>query len=435
MNMHDKPHVLRGIGAVRADASNPKAAIEAVQKAFEEFKAANEEQTKQIVSKGVADIITTEKVDRINSALSDLQAVVDEHAQKVAALTLGSGNSEQEVILPEIQAYNANFQDWFRNGGEALEKELKAANRNGGVMASYSVGTPADGGYTAPVEWDRQVTDKLKEVSEMRQYASVQTVSGSGFKHLYNLRGTTSGWVGEKDARGETNGSQFADYEFAFGEIYANPAATSDMLEDSELDIAAWISGEVQEEFDEQEAIAFVSGDGSKKPKGITQYTAAIEGGLAASDQHPLGPINEINSGHASQVTADGLISLKYGISSRRTTSQSGYFANRNTIASIRKLKDGQGNYLWQPSYAAGQPQTVAGQAMRELSGLPDVAANAIPVLFGDMARTYRIFDRRGVRLLRDPFTNKPYTMFYTTKRVGGGLWNPEWMRYHKISA
>ncbi|KKJ75440.1 hypothetical protein WH95_18540 [Kiloniella litopenaei] len=434
MKTLDKTRGPRGFMAVRADATDPKAAVEAVQKAFAEFKATNEEIIKAEVKKGVADVIDVEKLDRINAALNELQATVDENAKKMAALQFDPVR-DQEEIAPEVKAYNDKFNDWFRNGGEALEKELKAANRPGGVMAPLAATNDVERGLTAPVEWDRQITDKLKDASEMRMYATAVPVTGAGFKHLYNLRGTSSGWVGETEQRDATHGSAFADYEFSFGEVYANPAATDYVLEDSETDIAAWISSEIEDEFATQEGIAFVSGDGVKKPKGITQYTSTIEGALAAADRHPLGPIAEVNSGHASQITADGLISLKYAISTRRTSRDTGYFANRNTIAAIRKLKDGDGNYLWQPSYAADRPQTVAGQAMRELSGLPDIAANAIPVLYGDMKQTYRIFDRRGVRLLRDPYTNKPYTMFYTTKRVGGGLWNPEWMRYHKIAA
>lgn len=103
------------------------------------------------------------------------------------------------------------------------------------------------------------------------------------------------------------------------------------------------------------------------------------------------------------------------------------------THAVIRKMKDGQGNFLWQPPFQAGAPAQVLGQPINELSGLPDVAAGAIPILFGNMAQAYRIFDRVGMSVLRDPYTNKPYVLFYTRKRVGGGLWNPEWMRYHRI--
>ncbi|MCY1707722.1 phage major capsid protein [Pannonibacter sp. SL95] len=98
-------------------------------------------------------------------------------------------------------------------------------------------------------------------------------------------------------------------------------------------------------------------------------------------------------------------------------------------------MKDGDGNYLWQPSYQAGQPATLNGEPVRELSGLPNVAANAIPIVYGNMAEAYRIFDRTGVSVLRDAYTRKPYVLFYTTRRVGGGLWNPEWMRYHRVAA
>ena len=150
--------------------------------------------------------------------------------------------------------------------------------------------------------------------------------------------------------------------------------------------------------------------------------------------QHPLGPISEVNSGAAAALTTDGLLDLQYDLPSNRSQGAE-FFMNRKTMGTIRKFKDANDNYIWQPSYASGQPSTLLGSACRELDGMPDIAANAIPVIYGNMPMLYRIFDRVGVRVLRDPYTAKPYVLFYTTKRVGGGLWNPEWGRYHRVAA
>jgi len=116
-------------------------------------------------------------------------------------------------------------------------------------------------------------------------------------------------------------------------------------------------------------------------------------------------------------------------------TGNARWVMNRTTQGVLRKLKDGQGNYIWQPSYAAGQPATILGYAVTEMAGMPDIGASALPIAFGDFRRGYLIVDRAGVRVLRDPFTNKPYVMFYTTKRVGGGVVNPETLKAFKMAA
>lgn len=305
---------------------------------------------------------------------------------------------------------------------------FRAHFKRGDVQAALSKGTDADGGYLAPVEWDRTITDKLVELSPMRQLATVQSVTGAGFTKLFNLGGTASGWVGETAARPQTANATFASLGFGWGEIYANPAATQQVLDDAAINLESWLAGEVQTEFARQEGAAFISGDGANKPFGILTY---VIGGTNAA-KHPFGAIAAVNSGAAAAITSDAIIDLIYDLPSAFTGSAR-FLMNRKTQAAVRKLKDGQGNYLWQPSYVAGQPATLAGFAITEDPNMPDVAAAALPVLFGDFKQTYAVFDRMGVRVLRDAYTAKPYVLFYTTRRVGGGVLNPEPMRALKI--
>lgn len=424
-----KPAKFRGIVAVRAETSDPVALVKALNKDWETFKETHAAKQAEINSK-FDDVVTTEKLERVNASLGELTSAMDDMNAKIAGLSV-NGGGEVDGRTEAERDYSAKFAEWFRSGEG--ERGLKSLAKNGGIRAAYSVGSDPDGGYTAPVEWDRTITDKRVEVSPMRRYASVQSVSGQGFKKLYNLRGTEAAWVGETAARPETDGSTLAEYEFAFGEIYAQPAATERILEDSEIDIAAWLAGEVNTEFARQEGLAFVNGDGVNKPKGLLRFDAATETALPAAQRHPLGPITEVNSAAAAALTPDGLVDLIYDLPEDRAVGAALY-ANRKTHAVIRKMKDGQNNYLWQPPFQAGQPAMILGVPAHELSGLPDVAANAIPVVYGNMAEGYRIFDRVGVSVLRDPYTNKPYVLFYTRQRIGGGLWNPEWLRYHRIA-
>lgn len=398
----------RGVVAVRAE-TNPTAILEGLARSFETFKAENDARLKEI-EKGKPDPITAEKVDRISASVLDMQAALDQANQRIANLGMTDDRGRK-----------------IRDG--EYSKAFEAHMRKGEVQASLNKGADDEGGYTAPVEWDRTLGDKLVLISPMRQLCRVQTSAKSGFSKLFNKKGTASGWVGETDTRDETAASTFGTLPWAFGEIYANPSATQGMLDDSELDLESWLASEIQEQFAYQEGVAFVSGNGTNKPNGILTYIT----GAANASAHPYGAILASVSGHASQVTADGLKTLVYALPSA-FTANARFAMNRNTQAAIMKLKDGNSNYLWQRSIAAGQPATLEGYPVTEVAAMPDVAANAYPILFGDFQQAYLIVDRMGVRVLRDPYTNKPYVMFYTTKRVGGGLLNPEAMKAQKIS-
>lgn len=434
MSTYTNPRKLRGAVAIRANSDDMAGLFAELNTSFAEFKASMDTKSKEL-DKRFDDVVTAEKLARIEASIGETnaayQAEIDKLNARLAASSVNGGGSG-DTLSEADRNYKATFEEWFRTGdGEA---HVRAAIRAGEITAAYEVGDDSKGGYTAPVEWDRSITDSRVEMSPMRRFASVQSVTGQGFTKLYNLHGTTSAWVGEKAARPQTDGSVLATYAFAFGEIYAMPAATERILEDSEIDMAAWLASEVNIEFAYQEGAAFINGDGVNKPKGILRYDAEAEGALPAAQRHPLGPIAEVITGDENLLTPEGLIDLIYDLPEDRSQGAALY-ANRKTHAIIRKMKDGQDNFLWQPPFQAGQPAQVLGQPINELAGLPDVAAGTIPVLFGNMAQAYRIFDRVGMSVLRDPYTNKPYVLFYTRKRVGGGLWNPEWMRYHRVGA
>ena len=401
------------------DFATVKSLIEDQGRAFEEFKAEHNAALEDI-RKGTEDVVRTDKVDRINDEIGKLTAALDDANTKIAAALVGGAANDNDVGNRE---HTKAFERFFRKGDEAGLDAYLAAN----PKAATSVGTPADGGYTAPIEWDRTVTDKLKIVSAMRQIATIQTISGNGFSKLYNDRTTASGWVGETDARPETTTAKFAEVKFTTGEIYANPAATQRLLDDSELNLESWLAGEVETEFAYQEGIAFVSGDGTNKPRGILQYDAGD------TPAHPWGPIPTVVSGAAAALKLEGLIDLVYDLPSERTPNAR-FAANRKTFGAIRKIKDGNGNFIWQPGLQAGEPATVLGHPTTELAAMPDIAADAIPLIFGDFSG-YLIIDRKGIDILRDPYTNKPFVQFYTTKRVGGGVTDPTKFRYHKIAA
>lgn len=391
--------------APRADVNDPKAMIAAVQAAFEEFKKANEEK----LSAKADDTVVTDKLTKLDAAIDGYQKAIDDLNAKIAATAAGAGKTVRD---PEYtDAFKAHFS-------------------KGSVSAALNKGADDEGGYLAPIEWDRTIVDKLVEVSPMRQIAQVQTISGAGFKKLFNLRGTGSGWVGETAARPETTTPEFGPLTFTPGELYANPAATQQLLDDAEVDLEAWLASEVETEFAYQEGVAFVSGNGTNKPNGFLTYVT----GAANAAAHPFGAIALKTAASATAVTTDELIDLVYMLP--QVMQQNARFVlNRNSLTTIRKLKDGDGNYIWQPSFQLGQPAQLLGYPVTEMAAMPNVAASAVPIAFGDFRRGYLVVDRTGVRVLRDPFTNKPYVMFYTTKRVGGGVQDPQAIKALKMAA
>ena len=424
------PSARRGIVAVRAEAptGDIKAAIDAVNRAHAAYK---EELDKKVGA-------DSEKIARLDETIGTLQASIDAEQAKaaatqasldralsdIAAMKVGAGGSGSGHKLPGDPEYITDFEAYFRDG------EVSAKVKANKVQAAANKGTPGQGGYLAPIEWDRTITDRLVQVSPMRQISGVQAITGAGYTKLFNMRGTGSGWVGETAARPETATPTLAPLTIVPGTIYAMPAATEEILEDSEINIEDWLTGEVDTEFGYQEGISFVSGNGTNKPAGFLSY---VTGGANAAT-HPYGAIPQIVAAGAAAITSDEVINLIYALQ-QEYTANARFVSNRSVQASIRKLKDGQGNYIWQPSLQAGQPATLAGYPITEMAAMPNIAANAYPLAFGDFRQGYLIVDRRGVTVLRDPYSAKPYVMFYMTKRVGGAVVNPDALRVLKMAA
>ncbi len=415
-----------GLLEARAETAAPSlqeinATFEKLAKTVEAFQSKNDERIAAL-EKGRGDVLAEEHVNRINAEVGDLQKEMDAINKKLAASSLSQSDHLQSVT-PEELAYKAKYENFIKTGDG--QHELEAMLKNG-VNAAMTVGSDPDGGLTAPVEWDRTIVSEVRDYSPMRSICNVMTLGNAGFKKLVNLKGTTSGWVGETEARPVTDTSQFAEIVFNTQELYAMPSVSQTLLQDSALNIAEFIAGEVAEEFGVQESEAFVNGDGVNKPKGLMQYETG--------SSHPLGNVQVVGSGVSGDIESDSLIDLIYAVKNRYRK-RAHFIMNNLTLAEIRKLKDGDGNYLWQRGYTKGQPDTLLGYDITEVDEMDDIAANTLPIAFGNFKAAYTIIDRVGVRLLRDPYTAKPYVLFYTTKRVGGGLVKPEPIRYYKIDA
>ncbi len=422
MNMHinkQRPAV-RGIVAVRADASTAKAMLEQINKGFEDFKVENDARLKGI-DKKFDDVVQNEKVERINASISDLTTELDKMNTAMAALKLGAGGNLPD---PDKAAHAGAFNKWFRRGADAGLKDLE-------VKASLTTQSDPDGGFVVPEEMETAIDRVLGTESAVRGLATVRSISTQTYKKLVNQGGASSGWVGEEEARPATSTPVLREIAIEAMELYANPAATQTLLDDARVDIESWLADEVAIEFAEQEGAAFVTGTGVKKPRGILAYDTV------ANASYTWGKLGFVVSGaaaaFASSDPADALISLYYSLKSGHRNGAT-WLTSDAVMGTIRKFKDGQGNYLWAPPSGADMPATILGKPTSTDDNMPALGANAFPVAFGNFSRGYLVVDRFGIRVLRDPYTNKPNVSFYTTKRVGGGVVNFEAIKLLKCS-
>lgn len=352
---------------------------------FAAFRDANDERLAEIEKKNITDPLLEAKVDRINRRLETLSVSLSQPA-------LQSARDETKSA----------WSRFIRSGDETALNEAKSLSS-----------TDGDGGYVAPVETESRIDAVLTEASPFRRIATVRKIGSGQFRKPVSTTSAIAGWAGETDARPETTAPTLALLDFPAGELYAMPAATQALLDDSVADVDAWLAEEVRDVFAAQETAAFVSGDGVNKPRGILSYQAGTDA------------LSAITTGTANGFTPgdqyDTLMDLIYTPKSHYRPGAS-FVMNRRTLSEIRKIKDVDGNYVWTPGAEAGQPSQLLGYAVTEAEDMPDMNTGGFAVAFGDFRRGYLIADRQGVRVLRDPYSAKPYVLFYTTKRVGGGV-------------
>ena len=390
-------------------------------RAFEAFKETNDERLARSEKRAGA-VVLDEKLARIDAAMDAQARRLDEITLKAARPALGGERAavRNAAALEHKQAFDSYVRSGEAAGLRALE------------MKALSVGSNPDGGYLVPPEVETEIGRRLTAISPIRSIAGVRTISGNVYKKPFMTAGPAVGWVGETDARTQTASPTLDELSFPAMELYAMPAATSTLLEDSAVNIDEWLAQEVEQVFAAQEGAAFVTGDGSNKPKGFLSYTTA------ANASWSWGNVGYIASGAAGAFPAsspsDVLVDLIYAVNAGYR--QNAVFVmNRKTQSAIRKFKDTAGNYLWQPPAVAGGRASLMTFTVVEAEDMPDIAANSLSIAFGDFNRGYLVVDRAGVTVLRDPYTAKPYVLFYTTKRVGGGVQDFDAIKVMKFAA
>ena len=284
---------------------------------------------------------------------------------------------------------------------------------------ALSIGSGPDGGYLVPQPAESEILRRMASISPIRAVASVPQISTNSFRKAFSTSGPAAGWVAEADPRPQGVNQQLADMNFPAMELYAMPAATQALLDDASVDIEQWVADEIDTVFAEQEGAAFVSGNGVNKPTGFLSYTKSTVAAWSWNKTAylPTGVAGNFAASDPSDIFVDLIYALRAGYRQNAR-----FVMNRKVQAAVRKFKATTGEYLWTPPASIGAPATLMNFPISESEDMPDMATNSYSIAFGDFKRGYLVVNRMGIRILRDPYSSKPYVLFYTTKRVGGGV-------------
>jgi HK97 family phage major capsid protein len=397
------------------------------------------------------------EVSRKSEIITDLMESVQKHEAKHKELedslksvelamknsSNASGKDKNEVV----SRYKAAIREYARKRDykidEALIKEYNeyvvnqfAAHEKDEIKSSLvktlSVDSNPDGGYLVFPERNPNVQDIREfETSPVRSVANVVTTAAESYEIVIDDDESASGgWVSEQEGRGETNTSQFGKITIPTHEQYAQPKVTQKLIDDISINIESYLNAKTQDIVTRTENTAFVSGDGSGKPKGFLSYDA-----WAAAGVYERGKIEQIKSTSNGAFVADTIKELKNSLKGAYQ-GRAIFGMKRDGWQNIITLKDGQNNYLLDPrSFKDGDTEILLGKRVIFMDDMPGAATDSLSMVYGDFNAGYTIVDRVGFRVLRDPYTDKPYIKFYTTKRVGGAVTNYEALKIYKLAA
>ena len=379
--------------------------VEDLGRAWEQFKANTDEQTKA-VARGISASVYDEKAAKLNDRISELQATIDGLAAKAAR--------------------EKAFLSWMRKGENRLTADEAKA---------MSVGSNENGGYLVPVDASGRIAMKVYETSNIRAIAQVDTTTSDAVEGLNDNDEVSTGWVSETGSRTETDTPELGKYRIEIHEQYAEPRITQKLLDDSALDVGAWLERKLADKFARTENSGFVIGNGIGKPRGITSYST-----LATADgSRAWGVLEHVLSGASADFTgttpSDKLLDVMMALKAEYRNGAR-WLTNRAVLLKIRKFKEATTNaYIWQPGLQAGQPALICGFPVTEAEDMPALAADSLSLAFGNFRVGYQIYDRKGISTIRDAVTTKGYVKFYTTKRVGGGVVNSEAIKFIKFNS
>ena len=428
-----------------------KAASDELSQAFVTFREENDKRLVEIEKHGQASVETNAKVDRIGATVAALDTKIKQ--LNVAMNRPAIGNSA--VAQPEMKdandfgkLLNARLQvrgqlpvawgvDEHRLYKAALEKFIRRQGDTGMLdeveRKALSVGSEPDGGYWVTPDMSGRIVQRIFETSPIRVIASAQTISTDALEGIRDIDQATQGWVAETAARAATNTPQIGKWRIAVHEQYAFPQATQQLLDDGAVNVEQWLSDKVSDKFARTENTAFVLGSGNGQPRGFASYPTAA----TADATRGWGTMEHVATGTAASLgvgtaASDKVIDLVFKMNANYRRNATWVMA-RSTLAEVRKMKDGQGAYLWERDYSQRQGGLLLGYTVTEAEDVATIGTNSLSIAFGNFQMGYQIVDRAGISVLRDPYTNKPYVGLYARKRVGGDVVHFDCVKFLKF--
>lgn len=415
-----------------------KEAVEKLGKTFEEFKSQNDRRLKEAEKKG-EDAVTKDQVEKLNKAIDDGQAELkkrlDEMEAKANRLVLGGGDAATEAKAarefgeligvkdfdaPKLAEYKGDL------GGYLRRNEVKAV--------TMQVASDPSGGFWVTPDVSGRMVKKIYESTPMRQLANVVSIGTDALEGPIDNGEGDAAWVNETGARNQTDMGQLGMWRIPVNELYAYPKVTQKLLEDSKIDVEAWIADKSNSKFARKENAAYINGDGNLKPKGILQYGFAN----TADESRAWGTFQYLATGtsagfgngtNGSDKLLDLIFELKTGY-----RQNANFLMARRSVGAVRKLKDGQGNYLVDMRLRDGAlVESIFGFAVADGEDMPKIEADSLSILFGDFAEAYIIIDRLGTSVVRDNITQPGFVKYHMRRRVGGGAVNFEALKALKF--
>ncbi len=394
--------------------SEQKQILADISLAFEAFKQSNDERLEALEKRQSADVLLTDKVDRINDELGRLSIL----AQRPAL----AAHAQDEDIEAKAQF------DAYLRGRQAMPGDMQTS-----AATSVQLTGSDKQDYFVPHHVERRVDEAVSERSALRRLAS-QTVlqNASSLNYAVIKDKPSAEWASENDEREATKAPKLANIKIGLHELYASPMATQRFIDDSDIDVEDWLLTEIAEVFAETENVSFILGNGLEQPLGLLSHASTFDDSRSHYEIRYFKSRDAaaIKAATAPEVLFETILSLAGHFRSRAV-----WLMNAMTQTKLRSLKDSSGQYLWTPPTTVGEVPSLYGYPVFDEPNMPSIGKNNVPVLFGDFGRAYMIVRGQHMSLVRDPYSNKPNVIFYTTRRIGGGVLNASACRGIKIAA
>lgn len=392
---------------------------------WEAHKEAVESCAREVKRAGDIGAENQQKLDRIGDRLDRLVSEKQQIETAVRRPPHGGGEDRAQLGPAAIQ-HKSQFLQFLRKGQDQGLAEIE--------RKALSVGSDPDGGYLVPQEMSERIVKRVEQMSPFRTLATSVQISTEAMEGLRDIDEAGAGWTTETGARSETTSPSLGKWRIPVAEMYAEPRATQTFLDDAAVDVDAWLSAKIADRFARLENAAFIGGDGIAKPRGFASYPTQATPDAARAwgvfEHVATGANGAFAASDPADVLFDAIEAMKPGY-----LAGASWIARRQVIAAIRKMKASDGSFLWQPGLQQGQPPTLLDVPVATDEDMPALATGSLSLALGNFREAYQIVDRLGIRVLRDPYTAKPYVKFYATKRVGGDVVNFEAVKFVKFGS